>query len=280
MAGRALVLGGGGITGIAWEVGLLAGLAAEGIDLSAADLVVGTSAGSLVGAHVASVASGESFEGLYAAQLANFGVETAAEMGQLLLARYGLTLLRSRDPARFRARIGQLALGARTVPPEQRLAVIAGRLPSADWPERALRITAVDADSGEFLAFDRSSGVTLVEAVTASCAVPGVYPPIPIGPRRYVDGGVRSATNADLADGHERIVILAPVTSGYGPLIPVKTFVEQLRPRARVVSISPDAGAAAAIGPNVLNPARRAQSATAGRVQGRAAAGAVRAVWG
>lgn len=255
MAGRALVLGGGGITGIAWEVGLLAGLAAEGIDLSAADLVVGTSAGSLVGAHVAWVASGESFEGLYAAQLANFGVETAAEMGQL-------------------------ALGARTVPPEQRLAVIADRLPSADWPERALRITAVDADSGEFLAFDRCSGVTLVEAVTASCAVPGVYPPIPIGPRRYVDGGVRSATNADLADGHERIVILAPVTSGYGPLIPVKTFVEQLRPRARVVSISPDAGAAAAIGPNVLNPARRAQSATAGRVQGRAAAGAVRAVWG
>lgn len=114
--------------------------------------------------------------------------------------------------------MGRLALAARTVPAAQRLAVIAARLPSPDWPDRPLQVTAVDADTGEFRVFDHTSGVSLVDAVAASCAVPGVYPPISVGPRRYVDGGVRSATNADLAEGCERIVILAPVTSGWDRL--------------------------------------------------------------
>lgn len=271
------MLGGGGITGIAWEVGLLAGLVAEGVDLSSADLVVGTSAGSVVGAQLT---SGTPIEELYAAQLAGYGVEVAARMGPALLLRYGLTLIRSRDPLRFRLRIGRMALRARTMPAEERLAVIAARLPSPQWPDRPLLVTAVDADTGEFRTFDRTSGVPLIDAVAASCAVPGVYPPICVGSRRYVDGGVRSATNADLAVGYERTVILAPVTAGHGPLIAVDDFVEGLRPRADVVSISPDAAATAAIGRNALDPARRAPSAEAGRAQAREAAAAVRAVWG
>ncbi|MBA3417828.1 MAG: patatin-like phospholipase family protein [Geodermatophilaceae bacterium] len=276
MPGTALVLGGGGITGIAWEIGLLAGLTAEGVDLTTADVVIGTSAGSVVGAQVA---SGTSIEDLYAAQLAGYGVEVAAHIGWALLLRYGLTLLRSRDPQRYRVRIGRLALRAKTVSPEQRLAVIASRLPSPNWPERALRVTAVDAASGEFQVFDRSSGVPLVDAVAASCAVPGVYPPITIGSGRYVDGGVRSATNADLADGYERVVILAPMTTGLGPLIGVHAHVEQLRPRSQVVAVSPDAAAVAAIGRNALDPARRVPAAEAGRAQAQSAVGEVRAVW-
>lgn len=87
MTGRALVLGGGGITGIAWEIGLLAGLAglaADGVDLTAADLVIGTSAGSVVGAQVT---SGTAIEDLYAAQLAGYGAEVAAHMRRRLLLR-------------------------------------------------------------------------------------------------------------------------------------------------------------------------------------------------
>jgi len=77
-------------------------------------------------------------------------------------------------------------------------------------------VTAVDAATGEFRTFDRDSGVPLVQAVAASCAVPGVYPPVTIGGRRYVDGGMRSAANVDLAAGVERVVVLAVLTSNVG----------------------------------------------------------------
>lgn len=273
---RALVLGGGGITGIAWEIGVLAGLAAEGVDLSTADAVIGTSAGSVVGAQVT---SGCHLEELYAAQITGYGAEVAARMRPALLLRYAVTLVRSRDPVLFRRRIGRLALRAKTMPPAERLAVIAARLPSPHWPDRALHVTVVDADTGEFRVLDRDSGVPLVDAVAASCAVPGVYPPIDIDGRHYVDGGVRSATNADLAEGCERVVILAPVTAGFGPLIGVAEIVERLRSQSKVLVVSPDAAATAAIGRNALDPARRAPSAEAGRNQARAVAVAVRAVW-
>lgn len=160
---------------------MLAGLAAEGVDLTAADLVVGTSAGALVGARVA---AGTSMEDLYAAQLAGYGVEVAAQVRPATLLRYAATVARSRGPVRFGKRIGRLAVGARTASQEERLAVIAALLPSPKWPERPLLITAVDADSGEFRTFDRAGGASLVEAVAASCAVPGVYPPISIGSHR------------------------------------------------------------------------------------------------
>ena len=71
------------------------------------------------------------------------------------------------------------------------------------------------ADNGEFVAFEKSSGVSLVDAVAASCAVPGVWPPVTINGRRYIDGGMRSAVNADLAAGYERVVVLAPINTAF-----------------------------------------------------------------
>src|SRR5438552_2976271 len=159
MTKRALVLGGGGITGIAWEWGILAGLAQAGVDLSGVDLVVGTSAGSVVGA---SVASGQDFQERYQAQLAPPDGEVAAAFGRGLMLRYGLAIVTSRAPRRVRARIGKLALRAKTVPEAERLHVIESRLPVRDWPDTPLRLTAVDVESGEFRAFDRDSGVPLV----------------------------------------------------------------------------------------------------------------------
>ncbi len=273
---RALVLGGGGITGIAWEVGLLAGLAAEGLDLTAADLVLGTSAGSVVGAQIT---SGRSLEDLYAAQLAGYGAEVAARMPRRALARFAVAVLTTRDGGRFRQRVGRLAVGARTMPEAERLAVIAARLPSAEWPDADLRVTVVDAETGELRVLDRASGVPLVQAVAASCAVPGVYPPITLSGRRYIDGGVRSGTNADLAAGYGRVVVLAPLARGIGPMTGVPEHLAQLRATASVTAVSPDAAAVAAIGRNVLDPARRAGAARAGRAQAGAVVGEVSAVW-
>ncbi len=174
----ALVLGGGGITGIAWEIGLVAGLADAGVDLTGADLVVGTSAGSVVSAQLT---CGAELGALYERQLAPATGEKAARLNRATLAQFGWAMLRSRGKdVEFRRRIGALALAAEkagVTPPEQeRIDVIGSRLVSTEWPERALVVTAVDAGTGEFRTFDRDSGVPLVSAVAASCAVPGVYP--------------------------------------------------------------------------------------------------------
>ncbi|MEH1058027.1 patatin-like phospholipase family protein [Micromonospora sp. CPCC 206171] len=273
---RALVLGGGGVTGVAWEWGLLAGLAQRGVVLADADLVVGTSAGSVVGAQLCSGRPvGESYE----AQLAPPTGEVAARFGWSAVARLVWAGGRTRDAVRARARVGAMAVAARTPSEASRRAVIEARLPAREWPARRLLVTAVDAASGEFVVFDAASGVSLVDAVGASCAVPGVWPPVTISDRRYVDGGVRSVVNADLAAGAERVVVLAPVTSGFGPMPRLSAQVAALRSVARVAVVSPDRAARAAIGGNVMDPARRA-AARAGFAQAEAVAAEVAGVWG
>ncbi len=278
MTQRALVLGGGGITGIAWMLGLLSGLAERGLHLRGADAVIGTSAGSVVGAQLA---TGVDVEERYTAQLAPATGEVAASLGRGALLRLGLAALGARDPQRARARIGRVALRARTVPEAERLAVIGSRLPVRAWPDRSLRVTAVDARDGAFRVLDRDSGVPLVTAVAASCAVPGVYPPVTAAGTRLIDGGVRSPVNADLAAGAERVVVLAPITRGFGPLVGLDAQVVALRAAgSRVAVVSPDAAATAAIGRNVLDPARRAGAARAGRAQAAAALDGAADVWG
>ncbi|MET7752010.1 patatin-like phospholipase family protein [Micromonospora sp. NPDC005367] len=275
---RALVLGGGGVTGVAWEWGLLAGLAQHGVSLAEADLVVGTSAGSVVGAQLR---SGRPVQESYAAQLQPSRGEVAARFGPVAVLRLTWAGARTRDAVRARVRIGTMALAARTPSEQSRRAVIAARLPQREWPRRRLLVTAVDAHSGEFVVFDADSGVSLVDAVGASCAVPGVWPPVTIGDRRYVDGGMRSPVNADLAAGARRVVVLAPTTAAFGPMPRLAAQVAALRAQgARVVVVSPDAAARAAIGRNVLDPARRAGAARAGRAQANVVAGEVAAVWG
>ena len=275
----ALVLGGGGITGIAWEVGLIAGLAEAGVDLTSAHLVVGTSAGSVVGAQLT---SGADVESLFARQLEPPTQEKAARLGRGTLARYGLAMLLSRrDDAEFRRRVGRVARAAadrgRTPTEAERRAVIGSRLPSTEWPDRPLVLTAVDAESGEFTRFTADSGVELAAAVAASCAVPGVYPPVTIGGRRYMDGGMRSPANADLAADAERIVVIAPLPRGVGPMTSVDAQVTGLV--SRVAVVSPDDASLAAIGRNVLDPAAREPSARAGRAQAAAVAARVAEVW-
>lgn len=274
--GKALVLGGGGVTGVAWETGLLLGLAEAGLDLTDADLFVGTSAGSVVAAQVT---SGVSLNELYATQVTAASSEIAARMGAGALARFMIAMVWPGDPQRAGARLGRAALRAKTVPEAERRAVIAKRLPRHEWPERPLLIPAVEAETGAVMVFDKASGVSLVDAVAASCAVPLVWPPITINGRHYVDGGVRSVTNADLAKGCERIMVIAPTTAAFRRADGPAAQVAALGPGVRSVIISPNAAARAAIGPNVLDPARRAASAHAGRAQAAEVADQVRGVW-
>ncbi|WP_455359514.1 patatin-like phospholipase family protein [Streptomyces sp. SYSU K21746] len=278
MGDTALVLGGGGLTGIGWECGILHGLSEAGVDLGTADLVVGTSAGSIVGAQLTSGLLNT--RELYERQLIDPAGESLARLGTGLMARYAWGVLRSRDAAGYGVRMGAMALAARTPEESERRAVIAARLVSHDWPDRRLVVTAVDALTGEFKAFDRDSEVGLVDAVSASCAVPGVYPPMTIGDRRWIDGGMRSSANADLAAGHGRVVIIAPISVGGGPIASARAQAARLAAEgARVVLITPDRAARAAFGRNVLDPARRAPAARAGLAQATAHAEEVADIW-
>lgn len=274
MTKRALVLGGGGVTGVAWEIGLLTGLAEAGVDLTDADVVIGTSAGSVVGALVA---TGLDLPTMYAGQLAPPTAEIPARLGLTTILRWTWAAAGRRDEQRARARIGAMALAAHTVPEAGRRAVIAARLGTATWPERRLLVTAVDARTGEFVVFDRDQGVDLVDAVGASCAVPCVWPPVTIGDRRYIDGGLRSPVNADLAAGYDQVVILAPVTASFGPTTRIGRQVAGLD--AEVVLIQPDKAAKRAFGRNVLDPAHRAAAARAGHAQARVESARAAAAW-
>ena len=275
--GSALVLGGGGVTGIAWEIGLLAGLREAGLDLSAAELLVGTSAGAAVAAQLASDIP---LATLFELQLTGSAQEIPARLGPALLARFVWNMLTQRELAGYGRAMGRVALSARTVDEAERLAAIASRLPSHEWPERLVRITAVNALSGAFRVFERADGVALVDAVAASCAVPGVWPPVSIGGERWIDGGMRSAVNADLAAGRARVVILAPITGGGGAVPTVGRQVEALRAAgSAVVLVSPDRAARSQMGRNVLDPSKRAAAAEAGKLQALRELDRVAAVW-
>jgi NTE family protein len=278
---RALVLGGGGVAGIAWEIGLLSGLARAGVDVSDADLVVGTSAGSIVGTLLR---TGPGLAELYEQQLAPAPpTEKAVEFdATATMTSIGQALAGVTDAQEARARVGALALQATTMPEEERRGVFRARIGEPAWPGRRLVVTAVDAHDGSFSAFDADSGVALLDAVAASCAVPLVYPPITIAGRRYIDGGMRSVTNADLAAGCEKVLIVAPFPGAPGsPLGPsLDDEVAELRTAAEVHVVLADEGALQAFSANPLNPATREPSARAGRAQAGAVLDALREFWG
>lgn len=270
---QALVLGGGGVAGIAWMTGLLAGLADAGQDVSGAEMLVGTSAGASAAAQLA---SGLSLDELFARQAdpARQAAEIAAQADlENFAAQFAAALDGVRGFPAMRRAVGEVALAAATVPEPQRRAVIESRLPSRDWPGRVLKIVAVDAATGEPRVFVRHDGVSLVDAVAASSAVPGVWPPVTIGGRRYIDGGVRSCDNADYAAGADRVLVISPLdgTDLLPGEMPRSRAVQKLRAGGAQVAVAgPDEASRAAMGANPLDPATRGPAARAGRAQGRA----------
>lgn len=276
MTRRALVLGGGGITGIAWELGILTGLAREGVDLTAADMVIGTSAGSFVGAQLG---SGFTLEELYDAQLAPPQPQIGGRLARTALLRLVPPYVVPGSERTKLRRVGAVALKAHPPGSAHREAIIRAGLPSHEWPQELdLRITAVEAETGRFTVFDRDSGADLAAAVAASCAVPMVWPPIAINGRHYVDGGMRSTANVDLAAGSDRVVVLAPLPRAFSRRTSIRAQLRQISPKEWSVVV-PDAPALADFGKNLLDTAKRADAARAGLRQSAGLVEELRHVW-
>jgi NTE family protein len=287
---RAVVLGGGGPVGVGWESGLAVGLAEAGVALGAADLVVGTSAGSIVGARLAL--------GLDLA-------ETVRAVGQPLPVEAGagatiadlMTALadsasRAQTPEQMRVELGKLALGANTVPEGDFTgAPVFAQLAGRDWPP-SFQCTAIDTQTGALRLWDATAGVPLDRAVASSCSVPMVFPPVTIDGSRYMDGGMRTPLNADLAAGHAAVIVVSclamvlpegvtePVFEATAAQIEAElavlrgggAAVEIIAPGAEFLEVS-------GWGTELMNPARVAGAYEAGVRQAAAEADRLRAIW-
>jgi NTE family protein len=293
---RALVLGGGGAAGNAWLIGVIAGLFDAGLDVTEADLIIGTSAGSTAAAQITSATPAQLLAGiLSAAPQPRTGPAGSgagrAPIGPVAdhMRRTSEIIAAAEDAADMRRRLGAAALemDAASDGSGQRgwRATVAARLPSQRWPEQALLIVAVDAYTGEPVVFDRHSGVDLADAVAASCANGFGVPPYRIGDSRYIDGGYRrSSENADLAAGYGRVLVLSPLGGRTrAPLewgMHLAAQAGELGARgSRVETILPDSGSRNVFGSNLMDLSTRPPAARAGYDQGRARAGQLTEFW-
>ena len=289
---RALVLAGGGAAGNAWQLGLIAGLSDAGVDVTDADLIIGTSAGSTVAAQIT---SGKRPAELYAAILAevppppagvggsdrgrapNFSGPNYMEWSNGIIGS-------AEDASDMRRRMGAAALEMDVSDGSSQMRwrdIVAARLPSQHWPQQPVLIAAVDAHTGEPVVFDRHSGIDLVDAVAASTSA---MTPYRIGENRYINGGYRRSENADLAAGYGRVLVLSPF--GGRSRMPLEwgmdlaTQVDELRAGgSRVETVFPDGGAGDVFDANASHPSTRLQAARGGYDQGRALAELLADFW-
>jgi NTE family protein len=277
---HALVLGGGGSTGNAWLIGVVAGLYEAGLDVTTAELTIGTSAGSTAAGQLAGASPTELL-----ANILDASPPPQARPG----APVDLTWMRdliasSEDAADMRRRMGALTLEREAASDgswqAQWRASVASRLPSQDWPGRAVLVTAVAADTGEPAVFDRNSGVDLVDAIAASCSS---RLPYRIGGTPYIDGGYRRNENADLAAGYERVLVLSPF--GGRTMHPLEwemqlaAQVDELRAGGSTVEvIGPESQDL--FGENAMDLSLRPAAARMGQEQGRDLAERVAELWG
>jgi NTE family protein len=289
---RALVLGGGGSTGNAWLIGVIAGLFDAGSDVTQADLIIGTSAGSTAAAQITGASPTQLMADILAAASQPRTGPVGSDGGRVPsgpvadhLRRMSEIIAAAEDAADMRRRMGAVALemdAASDGSGQTRWrSTVAARLPSQRWPEQAVLITVVDAHTGEPVVFDRHSGVDLVDAVAASTAGGPAYS---IGDHQYIDGGYRSIENADLAAGYGRVLVLSPFggTSRHprewGTHLAAQ--VDQLRARgSRVETIFPDSDSEHLFGANAMDLSLRPPAARAGYDQGRALAGQLTEFW-
>ena len=294
-----LVLGGGGVLGEAWLSAVLAGIAhGGGFDARGAGRMVGTSAGSIVAASlVAGIDPGARLSitppppradrGSEPARGANGGLAgpLAVAMGLGGAAAAPLASLALSSSAAGGAMLRRAML--RRIPAGERSMLELARIIDAAGPEfdGRLLVSAVEVRSGRRVMFGSpgAPSATVAEAVLASCSIPGVFSPVRIGGREYVDGGAWSPTNMDAApvERGRRVLCLNPTGSlrpargalagAIGPISRGAAAGEALALRhrgAQVRVINPDERSASAMGIDLMSRSRRPAVIAAGHAQG------------
>lgn len=287
---RALVLGGGGASGNAWLVGIIAGLFDAGLDVTLADLIIGTSAGSTAAAQITSAPPTELLAAILAvASLPRPESDRSDRKAAPIRPHHNhmetttAIITAAKDATDMRQRMGAWALERSATLGDaaqmQWRAIVAARLPIHLWPHRRMLVTAVNAHTGEPIVFDRHSEVDLIDAVAASTA--GGFA-CRIGDNWYIDGGYRADVNADLAIGYGRVLVIVPLgDKTRKPLawgLHLAAQVEELRARGSSVEIiipDNDSQNAIGIGMHLMDLSTRRPAAQAGYNQGKALAGRI-----
>lgn len=281
---KALVLSGGGPLAVAWECGVLSGLAQSGFALSLADFVLGTSAGAIVGAQIASGRDPSLMANLIIAEAENTSVAKAGSFYPPdAIAKLPELFRKSQTGETGRIEVGAYAMAAST--PENPAAYIK-RMTSIigfdSWPEK-IGIVVVDIAAGKPRVLCRDCGATLGTGVAASCCLPGLHPPVAIGGKHYMDGGLRSAANADLVGRFDVVLVLSfnpPGPVGQRMISRVTAQVDELAASGMTVSvITPDEACLDAIGSDTMDFARRPEVALRAIEQGTKAAASLAEFW-
>jgi NTE family protein len=285
--GRALIFGGGGPVGEVWESGVIAGLAEKGVDLSRADRIIGTSAGAIVGARLA---SGMTPDQLVQAALGRFEgppplpIQKHAPPPDLSFLVSKLEELNTGKVTEqsVGVEVGKWALTVHPIATESEFVTSYWRrFPKRQWPSNAYECVSVDVVDGSLKVWNKSSGVPLALAVASSCALPGLFLPVTIDAHRYMDGGARSTTNADLARGCKTAIVMAPTAGINHPLAKLSVArldreLQILRSSGcKVVVIVPDAASVRAFERSGAEESRNAAVLGAGRTEGRGKAGEI-----
>jgi NTE family protein len=282
---RALVLGGGGAVGVGWQTGLLTGLREAGVDLAGANATVGTSAGALVGALLSSgrdVTDALTSLAALGQSIDPDGLAAGDEAFRSAISQASLDT----DPRQALRAIGRAAQEAST-PAEDVYLGLFGTLDGTAWPA-GFRCTAIDTDSGDLVVWDQGSGVPLLNAVAASCAVPVLFPIVTIKGRHYMDGGILSHLNATAAPPTDVLVVLSchPLGSQGAGVDSAPAFSDatadaelaQLRETRRVVAVEPDFSDTQAPA-NMMDPNFTIKALQIGKQQAEREAAAIQAAW-
>lgn len=234
---RGIAFGGGGEWFVAWTLSFMSAARHQGVDLGTADVTVGTSAGSLVGAFLTSErlwrgTTEMDFLASHPTLLARM-VRTSTGSPSQKRAADQLAGATSTDPATI-VEIGRAAMASQNPPVDAYERSLRLMLGHGDWPSPAHHVTAVDCYTGERIVVDHESGVPIATACAASSSLPGVNGPVWIGDRLCMDGGVStSSMHADLLTGVERALLFSMMSltveqaathsGGFG-------FAERIRP--------------------------------------------------
>jgi len=289
---RAVVLGGGGAVGVGWQIGLLTGLREAGVDLAGAEAILGTSAGALVGALLASGRDVADALGSLAALGQNIDRDSlTAGNDAFLSAMRNLSEMRlaspGTDPRPELSAIGRAAQKASMLAEDVYLGLF-GTLDGTAWPS-AFRCTAIDADTGDLVVWDQESGVPLVHAIASSCVIPALFPVVTINGRRYMDGGILSHLNATAVPRTDVVVVLSahPLGSQAAGLdrglaaseATANAELAQLRETRQLVAVEPDFSDLTVTEDQMMDPSVAIQAFRIGTRQAERQAAAIQAAW-
>lgn len=281
----AIVIGGGGPIAVAWEAGVIAGMAEAGARPATPEAILGTSAGAIVGSRLAAGVTPRSIVNAILAE--ESGVRPAGAMPRFpadALARLPELFANSVRSEEERVKAGAYALAARGIESEaDYVARMTLSIGFDAWPERSFGAVVVDVATGKPEVLRRDCGGTLAAAVAASCSLPGLTPPVEVAGRHYIDGGLRSATNADLLTGVDVVLVLCfhlPGAPGERVLARASAQADVLRHQGtRVLLVTPDEPSLTVIGSRAMDVSRRPLAARAGLRQGVLEAPRVLSLW-